>query len=226
MCLMIRRVVRFAVTGFCLLSLLTCIGGAWLWWRSLRVADELEVARAGLFVQAWSADGGVSVTAVRGWPNPEPPRVRSYPLPFDPKDWVQHYWGQPSLYLLKYQGGSRAWGRLGVSGDHGWLKTYVNPDGTTLRVTSPAGYATAGGRFATMWSPPMRYGHIYRFPYAALVVVTAFVPLLWLGTRTPRVLVRRRRRRLGLCLRCGYDLRESPERCPECGAVPAGEVRA
>lgn len=56
---------------------------------------------------------------------------------------------------------------------------------------------------------------VWAAPAWLLVVTFAILPAAWaLGAYR-----RRRRRRAGLCTNCGYDLRASGERCPECGSV-------
>ena len=60
------------------------------------------------------------------------------------------------------------------------------------------------------------------------LVIPCWMPTLLLlippaiaGRRLPRAWARHRRRRRGLCSDCGYDLRASGERCPECGSAAA-----
>jgi hypothetical protein len=55
-------------------------------------------------------------------------------------------------------------------------------------------------------------------PYWWFLVLSVPLPL-WVMTVDRRRRVRDSRRRHGQCEECGYDLRASPERCPECGAV-------
>jgi hypothetical protein len=60
-------------------------------------------------------------------------------------------------------------------------------------------------------------------PLWLVAVASAIAPLRW-GARVRRNRVRRSRVRRGRCPECDYDLRSSPDRCPECGAPAAAAV--
>jgi hypothetical protein len=85
---------------------------------------------------------------------------------------------------------------------HGTVSAY-------RQVPMLSGIAILGRLFQT----PVAAQYV-RVPWWSLLLATALAPT----GRLLSVARRRRRTRRSLCASCGYDLRATPDRCPECGA--------
>jgi hypothetical protein len=59
-------------------------------------------------------------------------------------------------------------------------------------------------------------------PFWEIAALAAILPVLWMTTP----LRRRHRNQSGLCPVCGYDLRATPGRCPECGEEAAPKTQS
>jgi hypothetical protein len=90
-----------------------------------------------------------------------------------------------------------------------WWDRFGAPGGYVVDETWLGFYEHLGRNANTKWFL------IVRLPYWFVAGAGALLPALALRSR----LRRSRRQRRGLCVHCGYDLRGSPDRCPECGAV-------
>lgn len=75
-------------------------------------------------------------------------------------------------------------------------------------------------RIRSLWQMGSFLGMNYgswelNLPYIYAGAITLATPTAWLIRHA-----RKNRRTTGLCTACGYDLRATPDRCPECGALP------
>ena len=76
-----------------------------------------------------------------------------------------------------------------------------------------AGRAPPNRPFGLRFTTPTTY--VVAAPHWFVCAVASALPVWWLMHGRNR----HRRSRQGLCARCGYDLRATPGRCPECGEV-------
>jgi hypothetical protein len=106
----------------------------------------------------------------------------------------------------------------GLGTEHGAIIGFLQLEQPQYRsnVASDIQVVRAGFRYLRMTSDGMRRYNLV-VPFWFLTVVWLVPPLLWVVRRN-RI---GRRRRNRLCVICGYDLRASSDRCPECGTAIA-----
>ena len=163
--------------------------------RLLNLLTILSLLLCALFAAAWARSSG-RYDVARGT------LARQGPLPF---------------VELKSEGGALSVGYMPSSS---WGAHWTTESGTYPRRWFRYGFLCYSLRFRMNpydGTPPVM-GTYYRVqaPYWALVTVSAVLPA-WRGGRVAWLRRKRRLARDGRCVRCGYDLRATPDRCPECG---------
>jgi len=96
--------------------------------------------------------------------------------------------------------------------DLGWQRTRW----TRMGFIAIRGPALGGARTSS--------GSWLAVPFWFLAAPFAVAPIVWLGRRTVRWRRELRRGRAGLCPKCGYDMRGTLDRCPECGPAPVPRI--
>jgi len=193
-----RRVMRILSLLGALLSFIACVGiiALWVWsyWKPQGKSRQDYLSDREQFrMYGWCSARGTFAFDL-------------YVNQFAPGQvvWVdEHEWFRTQLHIT-------GMGILGVKNnwvetnsveappaEHWWenLGVYVRP------------------RMSAYMLPGKAWRAVFRLPYWFLLLLATLGMAPWIFGRW-----RRGRQPQGHCKNCGYDLRASPERCPECGA--------
>jgi hypothetical protein len=209
-----RKLARVMVNVLTALSLAMCLGVYVLWVESYSARRDFWWARrGGRMCWAWSDSGDLGLTACRDWPSDEPLRA----LRHDQRSLKGLYpatWHAPHL-LWWMNRSTLSWERLNLSVERGTTAVWLWPDGRTVtladsEVLTDEDYENIADSAPIPFSA-ISVRHWMLASALALPSAARLAALAW------RRVHRHRRLAHDLCPACGYDLRATPGRCPECG---------
>jgi hypothetical protein len=216
-CRAMSRLLCIFLNAATVLSLLLCVATGLLWMRSYFITDQIEhnpltpkgmlvfdqtrlISARGRLLCMWSRQSArppVSATTLQTWRD----------------EWLQPYLRSP-------RPGSWRTDRAIWNWDHGPHPRVVDPP-RYLRGSDwqMLGLGTGSERGTGFGSHGPVFGEhtFWLLPYGLVFGLAALLPI----GRLLMARLRRRRISANLCRSCGYDLRATPDRCPECGTIPS-----
>jgi hypothetical protein len=202
----VKRFRRFILNAATVLSLLMCAGVVGLWVRSYWRTDRLS----------WSRDSPPEVFAGGAVSRLVAERGR---IAFVQNLNVECVWFMPMTPGFTSSPGPALASASVARGLIDWPARCWFPPGGEVRTADVHRFAGFERGHYTVVEPYNLYllaEDVWAVPLPFVAAVFALLPALRL-----RASVRGRRRwRIGHCPHCGYDLRATPDRCPECGVVP------
>jgi hypothetical protein len=203
---MIKRLLRIG------LSAISLLGAAALVVLQVHTASQpviLNSARGGTYRELRASDGRFSYLAATTWAT-DSPLTLSSPQPQALEDHDFFTLDEDRTMMMTVSARRSFWPVELTTGNIAVGSFRFFATGNSLTAT----FATS----AVLVTPTSVFER-----YAVqqwVVIVLMLTPALWITIRTGRRwwLARIRRRR-GLCMECGYDLRGGGGVCPECGAV-------
>jgi len=198
-----RRPVLTALLG---ILLVLGLAMAAMWVRSRHTGDEIFASRTrGVLWQFSSGYGGCSIQRFGGWPDPPAFGYRTTRVVGTDTGVSPMWWATPTRRVnLRV-----------ISFEHGLERVTIRKGGSLADWGHGPPVGSAGDE-PWDWSPPARYWQI-EMPYWSPIVLLSLLPLWNLLRLRRRAWLKRR----GRCVGCGYDLRATTHRCPECGLPTA-----
>ena len=183
-----RRAFKFFWRTFALLCLFVCAASAFMWVRSQRVEDYAFRDGAAGSALVFSSHGSAQFLVCGAWPGDGKWSFAS-----------EAVWSPSAFSPALASIASTRFGQFAIPG---------------LDVVWGSGWASSPQDRTIISSAPMRPLRcvVVRWAWPAILFA---LPSVGLGLMKIHRVLRPRPR--GVCPTCGYDLRATPDRCPECG---------